>query len=193
MSKPEKVVSSNSEDKKLFNLDYNKLKKLIMASCIDDPNEPLKFSINFNKLELAIDNNNMGICLVKNGLRSKYINQDTIILLSQQYNGDRLKWFDQHKQYTALLFIRKDTMDERARKIVLQLKNIREGEQLAIDKVKLLAELTANYPCFIANIVAYSSNDPEKIGRNSYTINIRANLLERQAEDYAYQAEDIGG
>ena len=175
-----------------FNFSYRLLKKLIKENCKDDPNEPLKFIVNFAGLEAALEKNNIGICLVYNGTRSKYINQDSIVLLSQQYNGDRLKWFDSHKQYTALVFVRKDAVDEVARRIMRELRNQREGEKDAIDRVALIAELIANYPCYIANIVSYKGNNPERIGRNSYTINVRANLIQRQDEQYTYNAEDLG-
>lgn len=174
-----------------FNLNYRKLKQFIKESCKDDPNEPLKFSVNFQKLANLIDNADLGIVLIANGAKSKYINQDTIVLLSHVYTGDRLQWFDSHKQYTSLTFIRKDAIDKRAKELMNELRNLREGEKIAIDRVKALSELIAVYPCFIVTIVAYSGNDPETIGRNSYTINVKSNFVQRNDEKYSYNPEDV--
>ena len=168
-----------------FVIDYKLLKGLIRSACIDDNNEPLKFNINPKKLETELDNNDMNLVLVPNGFYSKYVNKDSIVLISEQYRGDRLTWFDSHKQYTSLIFLRKDRYDKEARYMVEELLHDKE------DKVSLLADLLGRYPCFVATIVAYKGNNPDHFGRNSYTINIRANMIQRQDEQYNYNNDDI--
>ena len=49
-----------------------------------------------------------------------------------------------------------------------------------------MAKLLANYPCYNAVTVAYRSDDPNRLGKNSYTTIIRANINAINLEEYEY-------
>ena len=79
-----------------------------------------------------------------------------------------------------------ESIDEECAKMIRDLHDKNREKDPEFDRVALLAKISANYPCYNAVTVAYRSDDPNRLGKNSYTTIIRANVNAINKEEYDY-------
>lgn len=165
-------------------LDYNILKKKILKAC-KQPGQTLEFIVDAKKLNLSVEE--LGLAFAYNDMKADPVNSGVIPLIGEYFKGDKLSWFNRSRYYLTLTFVDLESLDERGHKILAALQSKDRSEDPSFDRVDYVAELLAYYPCYNATIVSYRSEDPERIGKNSYTIIIRANtnaILKQQKEYY---------
>lgn len=175
------------------NVNYKALKSIIIKSCksmkkCDCDCPAMKFEVDFEKLsDLA---NEMGLTPLKVGLISKPAHPQNIPFLSEYFEKEKLSWFSDSKFFSVLTFIDNESIDEKAQNLIDLLASdpIDTPEN---DKVKNIATLVAEYPCYFATVVAYQNNDPNRAGRPSYEIICRANKVVIRNADYQYNYKDF--
>jgi hypothetical protein len=148
----------------------------------------MKFEIDFEKLsDLAKE---LNLTPLYNALVSKPVHPQNIPFLSEYFEKERLSWFSDSKFFTVLTFIDTESIDEKAEKLIELLASdpIETPEN---DKVKNIATLVAEYPCYFATVVSYQNNDPNRAGRPSYEIICRANKVVIRSSDYQYNYKDF--
>lgn len=172
----------------LYSVDYNVLKSNIIKSCIQVEKDELLFEVNYDKLsDLSED---IGLAVVDVGTKSKAVEAKDIIILSEYFKGKKLSWFNENKEYTQLVFVKLDNADDHLLELLEDM-NTNEVDDPDIDKAATLAEIIANYPCYTATVVAYNSNNPERLGKISYMIGCRANTITITQENYKYNEKDM--
>jgi len=169
-------------------LDYNILKKKILKSC-KQPGTTLEFTINMKQLDTLV--RPLGLAFIYNDFKSEPVTGSNIPLLSEYFKGDKLSWFNRSRHFSTLTFVDLESLDEDGEKILENLQSKNRSEDPSYDRAKDVADMIANYACYNATIVSYRSEDPEKIGKNSYTIIVRANInaILKQQEEY-YNPDD---
>lgn len=170
-------------------VDYNLIKRCIVKSCKQIDPRLLNFKINGEKLEAMVANS--GLTFVSNGLDSRFVESRDIALISEYFKKNKLEWFNRSKQFTTLTFIDSESLDEEAERLLVLLRDTISSSDPDFDPVEAVAYLIANYPCYNATVVAYQSNDPNKFGKNSYTIIMRANVIAITQQEYEYNNDDI--
>lgn len=166
---------------------YSVLKNLIIKSCRNEK-PGIKFIVNYDKLSKLVDE--IGLCMVNVGTKSKDVSSNDIALLSEYFKGNKLSWFNSEREYTTLVFVLKDAIDEKCEELISEMnKTLIDDPDL--DKVKNLSTIIAEYPCYFATIVSYKSNDPNRCDRASYEIKPRANTVMIKREDYKYNPDDM--
>lgn len=170
-----------------MNLDYKVLKSNILKCCRSE-RESTKFIVNYDKLYHMV--NSMGLIMVNVGTKSKEVQPSDVVYLSEYFKGKRLSWISEYKQFTTLVFIQSEHINDKAEKL-LDIINSSIIDNPSIDKVKALSTLIAEYPVYFSTIISYMSNDPQKYGKASYEIKCRANLISIQQEEYEYNAADM--
>lgn len=173
-----------------FNVDYKILKNRIIRSCFSNAKEIVDFKIDFEKLES--DCRELGILPMYFGLDARRVKPEIVPFLNEYFKDENLSWFTDNKFYTVLSFIHTDYIDEKATELLDKLK-IKQEDDPSIDKVHIIAELLANYPCYSAAVVSYKSNNPKfiKTCKPSFIIQIRANKVTITNSDYQYTYKDI--
>lgn len=165
-------------------VDYNALKSNIIKSCKADKGE-IYFLVNYDKLlELS---NNIGLTLVNIGTKSNRIKPTDVVFLSEYFKESKLSWLNEVKEFTTLVFVQNDSIDENCKNLLNDMNNF-DNE---IDKVKTLSEIVAKYPCCFATIISYLSNDPNRFEKTSYEIKCRANTVAIKKENYKYNNTDM--
>lgn len=169
-------------------IDYNLLKKKILKSC-KQTGTTLEFIINSKQLDDLV--RPLGLAFIYNDFKSEQVSGSNIPLLSEYFKGDKLSWFNRSRHFIVLSFIDLESLDEKGEKILEDLQNKNRSEDPSYDRADAVAELLAYYPCYNAAVVSYRSEDPERMGRNSYTIIVRANInaILKQQEEY-YNPDD---
>ncbi len=170
-------------------IDYNAIKKCIIKSCKQESNVTLDFKINADKLNTSV--NEFGLTFLDNFTISKAVTSEDIPLISEYFKKQKLSWFNRSREYVSLSFILSDSIDEECTKLIADLKDKNRHKDPDFDKVAIMSYILANYPCYNAVTVAYRSDDPNRLGKNSYTTIIRANINAISREDYEYNNEDI--
>lgn len=181
-----------SEKKYAYN--YAVLKKDILKSIIRNKENMLKFKVDANKLNAILEHEeDMELVCLNTGLFSRTLKEEDIPYISVYFKDERLEWFDVNKgkNYTSIVLLDKKSIDEECLNLIEQL-NIKDKESdIDIDRGKALATILANYPCLIAQIVSYRSNNPDFMIRSSFTIAIKANTVLIRDDNYRYNARDI--
>lgn len=170
-------------------VDYNSIKKCIVRATKQLSPKTLAFKINADKLNESVRES--GLVFIDNGTSSRGVESEDIPLISEYFKKDKLEWFNRSRHFTTITFIQADKMDEEAERLVILLHDVKQSEDRDFDRVEAVSYLLANYPCYSATVVAYQSNDPRKLGKNSYTIIMRANVVAITQEEYEYNNEDI--
>lgn len=171
-------------------LDYNKLKKAIIKSCKQDGSNILNFSIMADSLNRMVENS--GLIFLFNDFNSEAVTGSNLALISEYFKNEKLAWFNRSRHFISLSFVVANSLDEEGLELVTQLKNNRSKDP-DFDRVKLLAKIISKYPCYNALVVAYRSDDPNRIGKNSYTIMIRGNVNAILAEEEDYYNDEENG
>lgn len=170
-------------------LDYNALKKTIVKNCKQDSANYLNFSINGKKLDQAVSN--YGLIFLYNNFKSEQITSANIPLVGEYFKRDKLAWFNRSRHFMTISFVVEDKLDDKGRKLVEMLKDENRSKDPSFDRADIVAELLAYYPCYSATIVSYRSEDPNRIGKNSYTVMVRANCVAIRDEEYQYYNDDM--
>lgn len=170
-------------------LDYSLIKKDIIKAC-DQLNEvALDFTVDEEKLNNLVKKS--GLVYLNTNAKSRFVTSYDIPLISEYFKKQKLSWFNRSRQFVSLSFITEDSIDERAQKIIEDLYDKTRVDNPNFDRTEAMADLLADYPCYNAVVVAYRSDDPNRLGKNSYTIIIRANINVISSPDYEYNNQDI--
>ena len=170
-----------------MNLDYKVLKSNILKCCRSE-RESTKFIVNYDKLSHMTKS--IGLTMVNVGTKSKEVDPSDVIYLSEYFKGQRLSWISEYKQFTTLVFIQSEYINDKAEKL-LDIINSSIIDNPDIDKIKAMSTLIAEFPVYFATVISYMSNDPQRYGKASYEIKCRANLISIQKEDYKYNSGDM--
>ena len=171
-------------------LDYNKLKKSIIKSCKQDGTNILNFSIMADNLNRLVEN--YGLIFLYNDFNSEAVTGSNLALISEYFKKEKLAWFNRSRHFISLSFVVTDSLDEEGLKLVAQLKDNRSKDP-DFDRVKILSAILSNYSCYNALVVAYRSDDPNRIGKNSYTIMVRGNVNAILDEENDYYNSNNNG
>lgn len=170
-------------------LDYSLIKKDIIKAC-DQLNEvALDFTVDEEKLNNLVKKS--GLVYLNTNAKSRFVTSSDIPLISEYFKKQKLSWFNRSRHFVSLSFITEDSIDERAQKIIEDLYDKTRVDSPNFDRTEAMADLLADYPCYNAVVVAYRSDDPNRLGKNSYTIIIRANINVISSPDYEYNNQDI--
>jgi hypothetical protein len=175
-------------------INYTELKKAIIKVCKQDGRGALNFSINGMKLNDAVKDE-FGLIFLQNVFKSTQVDSTNIPLLGEYYKKEKLAWFNRSRQFMTVSFVVKEKLDERGRELVELLYDQNRSKDPSFDRADIVAELIAYYPCYSATIVSYKSEDPDRIGKISYNIVIRANvnaILMEEGEYYNPDNENNG-
>lgn len=171
-------------------IDYSTIKRCIIKSCKQESSKTLNFKIDSNKLNDLVKKE-CNLSFIDNGTISRPVKSFDIPLISEYFKKEKLEWFNRSKHYTSITFIDEESLDDEAKRLLVMLHDSNRIANPEFDSVEAVAYLLANYPCYSAVVVAYQSGDPNRIGKNSYTIIIRANVNAITKEGYEYNNEDI--
>ena len=178
---------------KRYAYNYSILKKDILKSIIRNKENILKFKVDQDKLDSILESEDVELQVINTGIHSRPLREEDIPYISVYFKDDKLKWFDvnQGKQYTSIILIDKKSIDERCLDLIAKLDIRSPEDDLDIDRGNCVAQILADYPCLIAQIISYKSNNPDFKIQSSFTIAIRANTVMIKSEEYAYNAKDI--
>lgn len=162
-------------------VNYNLLKNAIIRSAKQTAKNTINFKIDPDILSDVLTQNEIPLSVLSTiGMESKSITIEDIPYLSEFFKGEKLSWITEEKQFTTLVFaIKSDEADSLIEVIETDKVDAIIDE---IDRVNAMADLLANYPCYIVTIISYRSNDPKRIGKPSYEIKCRANTVSLKME-----------
>jgi hypothetical protein len=149
----------------------------------------MDFEVNFDKLASLVSDLKL-VPLTPIGGEARKVKPSDIPYLSEYFEKSHLSWFSDSKYFTVITFIDSDSIDERAEELLNDL-IFPQVDDPEIDKVKAIATLVADYPCYFATIVSYQNGDPDRIGRPSYEIICRANKVVIKSSNYQYNPKDM--
>ena len=164
-------------------LDYKILKKKILKA-VRQPGQTLEFVVNAKQLDTLV--RPLGISFIYNDFQSEQVTGSNIPLLSEYFKREKLSWFNRSRHFSTLTFVDLESLDDRGNRILEELQRKDRSEDPSFDRADYVAELLAYYPCYNATVVSYRSEDPERMGKNSYTIIIRANINAILKQQYEY-------
>ena len=170
------------------NVDYKVLKSNIIRACTPVKCDNINFRVNFDKLSHLVDD--IGLVPINVGMVPKKVLPELIPYLSEYFVKTNLSWFNENKYSTVITFVDTSSIDEKAQNLIDKL-NQEQVEDPDNDKVKDIAVLVAEYPCYFATIVSYRNDDPKRAGKPSYEIKCRANKVVIESSDYQYNPKDF--
>lgn len=170
-----------------MNIDYKVLESNIIKSCRSQFGST-QFMVSYDKLTSLCDD--IGLTVVNTNLKSEKLTPNVIPYVQEYFKGKRLAWMSDEKEITTLIFVPTDSVDERCQSLLRDLDGSRVDDP-DLDKVKSLAIVLADYPCYFATVVSYITNDIKRNGRTTYVIKCRANTVAIKQENYEYHHEDI--
>ena len=173
---------------KKYNVNYQSIKAAIVKSCKQIYKNEIEFVVDYDKLSRQVDD--IGLTVVNTGLTCSLIKPKDIIPLSEFFKKTKLSWITDKKFFTQLVFVRTDAIDEELSTLLSRM-NENQVNNPDLDKVKTLATIIANYPCYLASVISYQSNDPMREGKPSYTVGCRANDVTIKNENYEYNQADM--
>ena len=170
-------------------IDYKVIRSAIIKSC-KGKKEGIEFKVDYDKLTKNLDE----ICLVpvNVGLVSRPIHDFDIPFISEHFKAQRLSWINQHKEITTLVFVTKEALEESEElQSWINMMNGNVVDDPDLDKVKVVADIIAKYPCYLSTVVSYLSNDPRRSHGPSYEIVCRQNTVSIKKDEYEYNAADM--
>lgn len=170
-------------------VNYKILKSCIIRSCKQVKQGYMDFNVDFSKLSTLVKDLKL-TPIDPIGYNAKIVRPEVIPYLSEYFEKSHLSWFSNSKFFTVITFIDSDSIDEKAQNLLDNIK-LNQQDNPDNDKVKALAILVAEYPCYFATIISYQNGDPDRIGRPSYDIVCRANKVVIKASDYQYNHRDF--
>lgn len=173
----------------MTDVNYKTLKSNIIKACRGVKGiDPTDFKVDYNKLyELVEDTNLIPLCV---GMNAEPVNPEIIPFMSEYWNKSHMLWMSRTMHTTTICFLDAEYRDEKADDLLAKLIQP-QADDPELDKVKVYAELIANYPCYFATIVSYKSNAPGKSNRPSFEVACRANKVTIKMEDYKYNHKDF--
>lgn len=166
-------------------LDYNKLKKSIIKSCKQEGANILNFTIAADNLNRLVDE--FGLIFLYNDFKSEQVTGSNIALIGEYFKNDKLAWFNRSRHFISLSFVVRDKLDEEGLDLIDKLMKDNRSKDPDFDRTKIIAKILSKYPCYNTLTIAYRSDDPNRIGRNSYSIMVRANniaILDEESDYY---------
>ena len=170
-------------------IDYNAIKRCIVKCCKQESPVTLDFRVNPDKLNTMVEE--YDLTFLDNFIESKPVMFSDVPLISEYFKKQKLSWFNRSREYVVLSFILTESIDREAEELIRQLRDKNRQKDPGFDRVAVMAKLLANYPCYNAVTVAYRSDDPNRLDKNSYTTIIRANVNAISREEYEYYNDDI--
>lgn len=170
------------------NVNYRILSSCIIKSCKQVKQGYMDFNVNFTKLKSLVTD--LMLTPININGNAHIVKPEDIPYLSEYFEKTHLSWFSDSKFTTVITFIDTESIDEEAQKLLDSLEANQQDDP-DNDKVKAMATLVANYPCYFATIVSYQNGDPSRIGRPSYEIVCRANKVIIKSSDYQYNHKDF--
>ncbi len=92
-------------------MDYNVLRKVV-ASCVEGKDIERGFRLNIHKLRRMTKSFGLIPVVTKLEYISKPVTQEDIPLLGEFFKKDALLWFDGKREYTHIIFVREEDMDD---------------------------------------------------------------------------------
>lgn len=183
--------------KREYSTEYNDFKTAIIKSAMKNPEveRALAFVVDPDRLDSYLTE--QGVVVIRKNLDSKPVSTSSIPFLSEYFVKQRLEWFDDAKEYATYIFaktkvVHKDKTEEESEELTQLIHDLNYGsDDPNQDDVALLSKLVANYSCYFATTVSYISNDPQNLGRLSYSIICRANKVTIANENYKYNPGDM--
>lgn len=172
----------------MTNVNYKVLKSNIIKACTQKNAGSMDFYINMDKLSKLTDDINL--VPIRIGQEAKKVKPELIPYLSEYFEKSRLSWFSETKYSTIICFIDKNAIDEKAQDLLDKIAK-KQVDDPDLDKVKLVATIVADYPCYFANIISYQNNDPRRMRKPTYEIVCRANKVVIKSSDYQYNPKDF--
>lgn len=160
-----------------MNLDYKVLKKLITRSARVKKNS-VSFSINYDRIMEGAKELDLTAILFDPA--SRPIEIADIPLLSEYFKNN-LSWITSDKEFLMILFIKSEDIDERCQELLDAV-----GDENS-DVVNALATIIAEYPCYTAAVVSFTSTDIDRGGKTFFEIRCRANAVRIKQSDYKYR------
>lgn len=175
----------------MSNLDYKKFRTAVLKSCRAKERDSVSFTVDFANLQKLASELEPKLRVVSVSPKSRPVSINDVALLSEYFkNGPELSWFDEYKQFNTVVLVEEESIDEKCEKLLNNL-TTELADNPEIDKVKSIAEIIANYPCYFATVISYMNNDPRRIGKCSYEIKCRANKVVIKSEGYNYNSQDM--
>lgn len=170
-------------------IDYNAIKRCIVKCCKQESPVALDFKVNADKLNSMVEE--FELTFLDNFTTSKPVTFSDIPLISEYFKKQKLSWFNRSREYVVLSFILTSSIDHESAELIKQLRDKNRQKDPGFDRVAVMSKLLGKYPCYNAVTVAYRSDDPNRLDRNSYTTIIRANVNAISMEEYEYNPDDI--
>ena len=173
----------------IMKLDYKIIKGCIIRSSTRTSKATNAFEVDLKSLNEELSQYNVQALPV--GTTAHRVGTEDIYAISEYFVADKLSWFSKNKFITTLIFTDAgEEMDDGLKELVEKL-YASEVDDPELDKTNIVANILAKYPCYMAMVVSYQSNDPTKINRNSYFINCRANKVIIRDPNYQYNPKDM--
>lgn len=170
----------------VYDVNYKEIKTAISNAA--HATSRIRFAIDYDTLNESVKES--GLTLVPISLSSRRVEEVDIIGLSEYFWGSRLSWFDDTKEFTELLFVSTDAIDDTVTGLMNELAKD-PSDNPDFDRVEAVAKITAEYPCYFATVVSYKSNDPARQDKLCLTMVCRANKVIIKSSNYQYKAEDM--
>ena len=173
----------------IMNVDYKIIKRCIVDNATKTSKVTNSFEIKLEELNVSLQS--YAIQALPVGLTGKRVEPSDIYSISEYFVADKLAWFDKGKFVTTLIFTDAGQyMDVELERLIEKLYT-KETEDPDLDKSHIVATILAKFPCYMAMVVSYQSNDPTKMNKNSYFINCRANKVIIRDPNYQYNPKDM--
>ena len=176
-------------------VEYKDLKSAIIKACEPEgckckDNYTNSFSVNMDKLTVALEKHGINLIPVPINSESKPVRKEDIPYLSEYLVKKKLKWLSDDKFYTVLTFVDPSKLSEDQ---IAEINKLVEPQtdDPDYDKTKAMAAIVADYPCYFATIVSYKNNDPKNFGKLFYEIICRANKVVIKSDEYEYNHKDM--
>ena len=174
----------------MVKVNYKDLKHAVGRSCVKVGSYLSDFKVDVEKIREMSEE--LHLVFIPIGINAHRVTADDIPDISEFFYGENLAWFTDSKFITTLAFLDSSDLNEETQELIDKLytepdKNMGDP----IDYVATAAELIANYHCYLAKVVSYTSNDPGRIGKNCYYINCKANKVILRDPEYNYNPQDI--
>ena len=164
-----------------YKVNYTTLKKAIRKSTMQG--KGIDFRFDFEKLNENVAE--CGLTAIPNDIRSRRVNPEDVAYLGEFFKATDLQWIDQYKHMSSLIFIKTDSIDEKAAELIEDMKKP-QIDYPDIDKVETLTKLLALYPCYTASVISYKSSDPKRYGLLCTEIICKANMITIQDDNNKY-------
>ena len=164
-----------------YKVEYGALKRAIRKSLIQG--KGIDFSVDFDLLNANISD--LGITAIEYRTKSKHVNPEDVAYLGEFFRQSDLAWINKFRQYSSIVFINNDYIDDEARELMEDIKTpLIDNPDL--DKVEIMSTLLSKYPCYIASVISYKSTDTKRLGILCTEVICKANLATIMKDNETY-------